>query len=167
MLCSLQKQCVMFDRNMQTDKEAGFLLWQATHFMKVWGHQVVLILFKHEWTLMIARKVKESILKTCCMDSGNEQICKLQVKMLRHAITSGVVLWNGNGRSGGPTWGLSGLTSADCQSPWHSVTDSCAWRKDKPQINTPSKNTGRNLRQRSCNVYRRRYAHATQAFFFG
>lgn len=62
---------------------------------------------------------------------------------------------------------LFGLTSADCQSPGHSVTDSCAWRKDKPQINTLSKNTGRNLRQRSCNVYRRRYAHATQAFFFG
>lgn len=55
----------------------------------------------------------------------------------------------------------------------HSVTDTCAWRKDKPQINILSKNTGRNSRQRSCNcnVYRRRYAHATQALsllsFFG
>lgn len=59
------------------------------------------------------------------------------------------------GRGRGPTWGFQGPTPADCQSPGNSVTKGRAWRKDKPQINSPSKNTGRNLRQTSCNVYRR------------
>lgn len=40
-------------------------------------------------------------------------------------------------------WSPSSRPSVSGQS----VTDSCAWRKDKPQINTLSKNTGRNSRQ--------------------
>lgn len=38
-----------------------------------------------------------------------------------------------------PTWGLYGVTPAGCHVSGHSVTDSCAWRKDKPQINILSK----------------------------
>lgn len=58
------------------------------------------------------------------------------------------------------------FTSADCQSPgtqWPiAVPEGRTDPKSIPRLKTPGETW-----DRSCNVYRRRYAHATQALFVG
>lgn len=55
------------------------------------------------------------------------------------------------------------LTSADCQSPGAQCPIAVPEGRTNPK-SIPRLKTVGETRDRSCNVYRRRYAHATQAF---
>lgn len=62
---------------------------------------------------------------------------------------------------------FDGLTPADCQSPGAQWPIAAPKGRTNPKSIPCLKTLGETWDKRSCNVYRRRYAHATQAFFFG